>query len=238
MEKPIIGVTPLWDEERQSLWMLPEYMEAIQAAGGIPVVLPLKVRKTEFKRICESVDGILFTGGQDVDPALYHAKRSKECGPVCKLRDEMEAPLLMEALEQDKPVLAICRGHQLLNAVMNGSLYQDLKTEFPIAGAHDMDKPYDRTAHDVMLVQDGPLGALYGREKLAVNSCHHQAVRCAAPALEVMAWAEDGLDEACWCPGRRFVWGIQWHPEMLFKKDAEQLQIFKEFVKNCKQKTK
>jgi putative glutamine amidotransferase len=236
MEKPIIGVTPLWDEERESVWMLSDYMEAVQAAGGIPVILPLKVKKSEFKHLCESLDGILFTGGQDVDPSVYHAKRIKECGPASKLRDEMEVPLMREALEQDKPILAICRGHQLLNAVLNGSLYQDLKTEFPIAGDHNMEKPYDRTVHSVALVQDGPLAALYGKDELMVNSCHHQAVRCAAPDLTVMAWAEDGVDEACWCPGRRFVWSVQWHPERLFRKEPEQLQIFREFVKSCKKK--
>ncbi len=236
MEKPIIGVTPLWDEEREILWMLPDYLGAIQAAGGIPVILPLKMKKSEIGRICGSVDGILFTGGQDVAPALYHAKRSSECGPVCKLRDDMEAPLMLEALEKDRPVLAICRGHQLLNVVLNGSLYQDLKTEFPIAQNHRMEKPYNRPAHSVTLVQGGPLAALYGRDRLEVNSCHHQAVRCAAPDLEVMAWAEDGVDEACWCPNRRFVWSVQWHPERLFREEPDQLQIFREFVRACRKK--
>lgn len=234
MKKPLIGITPLKEREKKDPWMLPDYPEAIRAAGGIPVILPLKTGEEHIRRICKSCDGLLFTGGQDVDPSIYHAERMDYCGPACPERDEMETLLFQEAFQNDLPILGICRGHQLINAVMGGTLYQDLKEEFPVAQDHNLKKSHDdRIAHSVCLVQDSPLARLLGKDTLNVNSRHHQAVRSAAPGLNVMAWAADGVNEACWCPGRRFLWTVQWHPEQLFRKEPAQLSIFRAFVKNC-----
>lgn len=230
MKKPMIGVTPLWDADKEGTWMEKAYSEAVQTAGGIPMILPLKTDLEDIRRISKFCDGFLFTGGPDVDPALYRAETEEACGPLCPERDLMEAPLLKAVIEADRPALCVCRGHQLLNAVMGGTLYQDLKTDFPAAGGHRMEKPYDRTAHQAVLVQESPLAKLLGKEKIGVNSIHHQAVRCAAPGLDVMAWAEDGVNEACWCPDRRFLWSVQWHPELLFRKSPDQLKIFRAFV--------
>ena len=115
MEKPIIGVTPLWDGEKNSYWMLPGYLEGVQEAGAIPVILPLAADGADAARLADLCDGLLFTGGQDVSPQLYGEKRRPACGELCPARDALERELLNRALEQDKPILGICRGLQFLN---------------------------------------------------------------------------------------------------------------------------
>lgn len=215
---PIIGVTPLWDDKLQSVWMLSEYMDAIRAAGGIPVVLPLKADKVEIRQMVSTFDGFLFTGGQDVD--------------VCPERWALESALLDATLEADKPVFGICRGLQFINAALGGTLWQDLPTEHPSGLVHRQWKPYDKPTHTVSL--SGPIQELLSKVEIPVNTLHHQAVKDLAPGLEVMAVASDGLIEAAWMPGKRFVWGVQWHPEYMFKADADSLKLFEAFIHACK----
>ncbi len=216
--KPIIGVTPLWDAERESVWMIPEYLNAIRTAGGIPVILPLIAGKADIQQAVASLDGFLLTGGPDVG--------------TCPERDTLEALVLESALEADKPVLGICRGIQFLNVALGGTLWQDLPTEHPSAITHRQGKPYDQTTHSVSLA--GPLQSLLGKDHLAVNTRHHQAVKDLAPALSAMAFSPDGLIEAVHMPGKRFVWAVQWHPEYLFDKEADSLALFKAFINTCK----
>ena len=123
MEKPIIGVTPLWDEEKKSYWMLPGYLEGVKEAGAIPVILPLTTNGADIAQLVDLCDGFLFTGGQDVDPQLYGEAMEPFCGELCPARDALEQELLRQALERDKPILGICRGIQFLNAALGGTLY-------------------------------------------------------------------------------------------------------------------
>lgn len=138
MKKPIIGVTPLFDRERDSYWMLPGYLEGLEQAGAIPIVLPLPEDLDDLPQLVSLCDGLLFTGGQDVSPALYGETPKPTCGEICPARDRMEQALLHLALERDLPVLGICRGIQFLNAVLGGTLYQDLPTEHPSQTQHHM----------------------------------------------------------------------------------------------------
>ena len=216
--KPIIGVTPLWDAERESVWMIPEYLNAIRAAGGIPVILPLIAGKADILQAVTSLDGFLLTGGPDVG--------------TCPERDTLESLVLESALEADKPVLGICRGIKFLNVALGGTLWQDLPTEHPSAITHRQGKPYGQTTHSVSLA--GPLQELLGKDELAVNTRHHQAVKDLAPDLSAMAFSPDGLIEAVHMPGKRFVWAVQWHPEYLFDKEADSLVLFKAFINTCK----
>lgn len=218
MKISLIGVTPLWDDKLQSIWMLSEYMDAIRAAGGIPVVLPLKADKAEIRQMVSSFDGFLFTGGQDVD--------------ACPERWALESVLLDATLEADKPVFGICRGLQFINAALGGTLWQDLPTERPSDLVHRQGKPYDKPTHTVSL--SGPIQELLNKDPIPVNTLHHQAIKYLAPCLEVMAVASDGLIEAAWMPGKRFVWGVQWHPEYMFKADADSLKLFEAFIHACK----
>ncbi len=233
--KAIIGVVPLYDEKRESIWMLPGYLDGIYEAGGIPMILPLHAGEAELRRLDANIDGYLLTGGHDVNPELYGAEKSPSCGAVCESRDLLETMLYRIAGGTDKPVLGICRGIQLLNVLHGGTLYQDLPEEFRTERTldHHMTPPYDRTVHEVLLEKNTPLYDLLGQERLAVNSYHHQGVKELGGGLAVMAAAEDGLVEGIYAPDRKFVWGIQWHPEFIYQKDEASRKIFRAFVRAC-----
>jgi putative glutamine amidotransferase len=230
-KSPIIGVTPLWDAERTSVWMLPDYLEGIKAAGGIPVVLPLEMSKEDANRLVETCDGFLFTGGQDVTPELYGTKDATGTIIPSPERDRLETLLLEKALQDDKTVLGICRGLQFINAFLGGTLWQDLTSQHPSDIVHRQGKPYGVPTHKVML--DGDLKTLLGKDILEVNTLHHQAVKDLADGLMPMAVAPDGLIEAARMTSKRFVWAVQWHPEYMFKTDRDSLAIFSCFVRQC-----
>ncbi|MBQ3304433.1 MAG: gamma-glutamyl-gamma-aminobutyrate hydrolase family protein [Clostridia bacterium] len=231
--KPLIGLIPLVDAGRDSLWMLPGYMEGVASAGGLPVMLPLTDDEADLNRLCGLCDGFLLTGGQDVSPALYGQASIPECGETCPRRDAMEAGVLRRAMALDKPVLGICRGIQFINAALGGTLWQDLPSQHPSGTCHRQSVPYDAPSHDVAVLPDTPLAALLKRDALGVNSYHHQAVRELAPGLQPMALSPDGLVEALWHPDQRFLWAVQWHPEFAWKVSPEARAIFRAFVEAC-----
>ncbi len=231
MKKPIIGLIALVDEKRESYWMLPGYMEGIARSGGIAVMLPLTDRDEDIAQLTAHFDGFLFTGGHDVDPALYGQEKLDICGDLCPPRDKMEAKLLKAALAADKPVLGICRGLQLMNAVLGGTLYQDLVAEFGDKTNHRMAAPYGRAEHTVTFTQPLP-----GLEKtLGVNSCHHQGILDLAPGVEVWATAPDGLVEAIFVPGKCYARAVQWHPEFFAPGDPLSEAIFESLVAAAKE---
>ena len=234
MKKPLIGVLPLVDTEKDCYWMLPNYMQGIENSGGIPVMLPLTEDKEIIKQLVNTCDGFLFTGGQDVAPEIYNAKRTKECGESSSQRDNMESELFSLAYEQDKSIFGICRGIQFINAIMGGTLYQDLLTEHPTDTIHHQPHPYDKPIHNVTLVKNSPLHKLLDCDKLNVTSLHHQAVKVLAPRLECMAVSDDGLCEAVYAPDKSFVWAVQWHPEYSFFADENSRKIFKKFIDSMK----
>lgn len=234
MSKPLIGLIPLFDEEKESLWMLPGYMEGIAKAGGIPVMLPLTEDDAVLEQLSKTCDGFLLTGGHDVSPALYGEEVLKECGACCEERDLMERKLFALALSQDKAVLGICRGIQFMNAVLGGTLYQDLPTQRESILQHHQKPPYDIPIHNVELVEKLPLYQLLQKLEIAVNSYHHQAIHVLSDRLNAMAYAPDGLIEAVYMPEKSFVWGIQWHPEFSYKVDENSRKILEEFVRAAK----
>lgn len=210
--------------------MLPEYMDAIRSAGGIPVVLPLLAEPEDIERLAGKFDGFLFTGGHDVSPELYGATNSG-LSVCCPERDAMETFLLKAVLKADKPVLGICRGLQFINAVLGGTLWQDLPTEHPSDIVHRQGKPYDNPVHTVRL--QGELETLLQKTELRVNSRHHQAVRDLSPELKPAAVSPDGIIEAATMPGKRFVLAVQWHPEYLYNKDGDEFLLFESFIEAC-----
>lgn len=236
MKKPLIGVVPLWDEQKGSLWMLPGYFDGLLHAGAVPVMLPLTADAATLRRLAAVCDGYLFTGGQDVQPGFYGQTAHAQCGETCPARDAMEAELLTLALQADKPVLGICRGIQFLNAALGGTLWQDLPAQHPSPVTHHQAPPYDLPAHTVKVLPDTPLHSLLGRDTLPANSCHHQAVRELAPALRAMAAAPDGIVEAVYMPAKRFVWAVQWHPEFNYKAEPTSRAIFAAFVQAARQR--
>lgn len=234
MKKPLIGILPLVDTERESYWMLPGYMNGIERTGGFPIMLPLTSDEKDIRQMAELCDGFLFTGGHDVSPMYYREERLPECGECCIERDCMEGALLKEVVRRDKAVLGICRGIQLINAMFGGTLYQDLPTQYPSDLEHHQTPPYDVPVHEVILTKDTPLYDVLKIEKLQVNSYHHQGIKRLAPELCSMAVAQDGLVEAVYLPGKRFVWAVQWHPEFSFQSDEASCRIFETFVRASK----
>ena len=228
--KPIIGVMPLWDEEKDSIWMLPGYMDGLMEAGGLPVIFPFSTDEGDLRRLTRLCGGILLTGGDDVSPALYSETPLEGLVSCCEKRDRLEAVVLEEALALGTPVLGICRGLQFINARLGGSLYQDLPSQHPSAVEHRQKPPYDRSAHEVSVLRGSPLFSCLQTERLPVNSCHHQAIRTLAPGLAPMALSPDGLTEALTMPAQPFLWAVQWHPEFSYRTDENSRKIFRAFV--------
>ncbi|MGN1014438.1 MAG: gamma-glutamyl-gamma-aminobutyrate hydrolase family protein [Butyricicoccus sp.] len=235
-QRPVIGVLPLYDEEKESLWMLPGYPDCLQEAGALPLMLPQRMDQGEMEQVLRLCDGFLFTGGHDVNPELYGEKALPECGLWNEERDKLEAALFRLAYQEDKPMLGICRGIQLFNAMLGGTLYQDLPSQRSSSTEHHMHPPYDRPCHRVYLTHGEPLAQLLGCTELAVNSYHHQAVKRMADGLRMMARSEDNLVEAVYDPSKTFVWAVQWHPEFSFRSDGSAGKIVSAFVRACRNK--
>lgn len=229
-KKPIIGVVPLVDIERDSLWMLPGYMDGITEAGGLPVILPLTTDMKDIKQLVEQFDGFLFTGGQDVGPALYGEDVQYDNVISCSERDILEDELLQEAFHVNKPILGICRGLQLMNASLGGTLYQDLGSQYKSDIKHRMEIAPDQSWHKVKIVPDTLLSDIIKIDTYGVNSLHHQAVKKLSLFLKACAISEDGIIEGAYCPEKKFVLGVQWHPEFSYKKDVYAKEIFNAFV--------
>ena len=229
MKKPLIALIPQVDDEGR-WWMNPDYLNSVSRAGGVGVVLPLTWDDEELEEIAQRFDGFLFTGGPDVDPALYGQKTEDFCGEICTARDQMEMKLFRLAFDLDKPILGICRGIQLMNVALGGTLYQDLPSQFSSEVCHRvLEKPLAREVHEI-LVEDCPFGDL--PLKLMVNSRHHQAIDRLAPGLKVRARAHDGVIEAVYMPEKPWIRAVQWHPEN-FQNDLSRC-IFEEFISFCR----
>lgn len=231
--KPIIGVMPLWDDEKESIWMLPGYLDGIKEAGGLPIIFPLTDDEQEIVQLCNLCSGFLFTGGHDVGAEVYKEEALPGMVDSCEARDKLEQQVLEIAIADDLPVLGICRGIQFINASLGGSLYQDLPTQHPSDTEHHMTAPYDTEIHKVKIYDDTPLRKLLQEEEIGVNSYHHQAVKVLSPKLVAMAESEDGLIEAVYMPGKKFLWALQWHPEFSYKVDEKSRKIFEAFVNAC-----
>lgn len=230
MRKPLIGVLPLYDEQKDSYWMLPAYMKALEEAGAIPVMLPLTVDQSNLEQIATGMDGLLFTGGHDVDPKLYGQERVKQCGLSIPERDEMEQKLFQLALAVDLPLLGICRGIQIFNVLLGGTLYQDLPSQLDSKLKHVQQPPYDTPSHEVEVKRKSSLYRMVGKKRLDVNSYHHQAIDILAPGCKVMAVAQDGIIEAIEHPAYRYLMAVQWHPEFSYVADNVSKEIFRSFV--------
>ena len=236
---PLIGVTPLFDAAFDSCWMLNEYTRAIEESGGIPVVFSLGLDEEGSLQALERMDGVFFPGGQDVGPRHYGEEMLPTCGPTVPALDDLEIAMARRAFATQKPILAICRGMQMLNVALGGSLYPDIPTQ--LAGRplllHEQKGrvPVDYPIHTVALSEGSALHRIVGKTELHVNSLHHQSVKDAAPGLRVSSTATDGVIE---CVERKtgdaFCLGVQWHPEHLFKRDADARKIFAAFVEACR----
>ena len=184
-----------------------------------------------FVTLC---DGFFFTGGADVSPTRYGEQPKPACGDIQYNRDELEYRVLEQALRTAKPILAVCRGAQLVNVAFGGTLYQDIPSEMDTSIPHRQSEPKFSPSHSVTVWENTPLRALTGRERIPANSFHHQAIKTLGTGLEIMATADDGIVEAVYLPQVRYLRAYQWHPERLYENDRYNRLIFEDFIKACR----
>jgi putative glutamine amidotransferase len=189
------------------------YLTALERMGGTPLLVTPAHDDASIGRILGLADGLVLTGGEDVDPSFYGQEPHPKLSTVNRERDVMELAALRIALKRQMPVLAICRGHQLLNVAMGGTLFQDLPTDRAKGVLHEQDAPINKRWHSAKLEEDSQLARICGATELFINSFHHQGIDQLAPGLRAVAWAEDGLVEGVEALEHPWVLGVQWHPE-------------------------
>jgi putative glutamine amidotransferase len=233
--RPLIGVTTYLEREvRWGVWeveaaVVPAaYVHAIQAAGGRALLVPPS--EAGLEETLDALDGILFSGGSDLDPGLYGAEPHDETRGVHAERDRAETALLAGALERDMPVLAVCRGSQVLNVVLGGDLVQHLPDV--LGSERHKHTPGEFADHDVELRPGSRLASILGH-RAPVKSHHHQGFGRLGDGLEVVGWADDGTPEALEADGRRFALGVLWHPEegtdfALFRALVDEARAYRE----------
>ncbi|MDH5543051.1 MAG: gamma-glutamyl-gamma-aminobutyrate hydrolase family protein [Nitrospinota bacterium] len=222
--------------KHEYFWIKKDLAESVFKAGGIPFIIPACGTKIEAEQIMNSLDGLVISGGNfDIDPALYGAKRKKVSNIRKKERTISEILLLSEAIRQNKPVLGICGGEQLINVHFGGTLYQDIPSEIPGALDHVQKTHFSKTCHAVSIERGTLLAEIMGVTSAKVNSTHHQSIKDVAAGLTVSAMSPDGVIEAIEKPGDLFLLGVQWHPEFL-SGDDRQIALFKTLVGEAKKK--
>jgi putative glutamine amidotransferase len=212
------------------------YVDAVIRAGAAPLLIPNVTDKTLLRTLYDRLDGLLLSGGGDIDPTYYGESRHEKCGIPSPERDETELALTRWAIDEGMPLLAICRGIQVLNVALGGTLYQDIQAQAPEAERHSWSPGYPRNyiAHPVSVGPQTRLARIVGAGPLAVNSFHHQAIKDVASGLTVTASAPDQIIEAVEANGPAFVVGVQWHPEGLASDDVRAQRLFDALVKACR----
>lgn len=241
MLPPLIGVTPSRNKKTGRLEILEAYPRSIIRAGGIPLVIPLEISEENYVQVIERLDGLLLTGGGDIDTKRFGGKDHPRVSNVEPLRDELEIKLTQLAVRENKPFLGICRGIQVINVALGGTLYTDIHDQFSNAIKHDCFPPdyaRDHIAHNVRNDANSLLARSMGVTTVEVNSLHHQGLEKIAAELRVTAHAADELVEGVEIPGHPFGLGVQWHPECL-PDSLPMLALFRAFMDaSVQQKTR
>jgi putative glutamine amidotransferase len=236
--RPKIGLTMRLEIETRRFYLGRDYSEAVEASGGVPVHLSLIPKAAYIAEALSQLDGILLPGSDtDIDPSYYDQDPHPRLGKVIPEKDETDILVLAEAEKLGLPVLAICYGMQSLNVSRGGNLIQDIESHVANCIRHEQGKPADRSSHGITIAQHGILASLAvkgSNDKAKVNSSHHQAIGTLGENLVATAWANDGVIE-CIEDNRqgRFVFGVQWHPELSWQTDVLSKAIFDHFVENC-----
>ena len=231
--KPVIGITTDLDKKNNHM-LKNAYVNAIIQAGGLPIILPVGIEE-DVGQFAELIDGLLLTGGGDIDPTLFGEEPHPLLGEVEPQRDTVELDLFKEVLALNKPILGVCRGIQVINLAFGGNMYQDIyaqnRGDFL---QHSQKGPRTHASHFVQVEKDSLLASITKTNQIKVNSFHHQAVKDVPKPLRIIGTASDGVIEAIESTVHNFVLGVQWHPEALGQKnDAVSLQIFDAFIQEC-----
>jgi len=208
-----------------------DYSQAILYAGGAPVIVPAAQNRKSLSRVLDSVQGLILSGGPDVHPKRYGEEPMAGLGEVDEALDSMELMAAGLALERDIPILGICRGIQVLNIALGGTLYQDIPSQMPDSICHTPKTDKAVNTHTVRVEVKSRLRRILGKPEIWVNGKHHQAVKDPAPGLVVTARARDGVIEAVEHPGKPYVIGVQWHPEGTWRDDPFSKKLFRSFLR-------
>lgn len=237
MSRKIVGIlgstSAATEDSGPKQYLNRAYVWAVENAGGTPIILPVTREPAAISRYLGLLDGLVLSGGVDVDPACFGEEPHPQLGTVDDDRDTTELPLIREALAQDMPIFAICRGIQSLNVAMGGSLYQDIPSQVPSPIHHqqgDLKIPRGQTSHAVRVVPGSRLHSIVEAEEIRTNSFHHQALKQVAEGLVVTGYAEDDIIEAAESPSHRYVVAVQFHPEETAPNDLPSRRLFDAFV--------
>ena len=238
--RPLIGVPcrridePYWGVRYA---VFATYTRAIDLAGGAPVAIPLELSDESSHDLFERLDGLLLAGGADIHPKEFGEEIKPFCGEIDVTRDAIELQLTRRALAEQRPILGICRGIQLLNVAAGGSLYQDIPAKVPnsLHHSHRHGDPFDRRAHAIEIETSSRLAAALGVPRLDVNSLHHQSLKDIGPGLQIVSRAPDGIVEAVEGKSDAFVVGVQFHPEWMLDSDSRMLGLFRAFVQAARE---
>jgi putative glutamine amidotransferase len=234
MDSPLIGITTYrqTNDEGNKLFSLAEtYVRAVAQAGGIPVLIPLGIPNNHLKEIPSQLNGMLFSGGGDVSPDVYSSDNHPEVKFVDRDRDRVEIQLVLEAIHVRKPILGICRGLQVINVALGGTLLTHIpdQLEGALNHPHILGNPRDHLVHEVVITTDSNLSDILGQSRLMVNSLHHQGVETLASGLIPTAHSADGLVEGFELDGYPYGLAVQWHPEWLTAYEPMRA-LFRSFV--------
>jgi putative glutamine amidotransferase len=239
--RPVIGI-PCYAAERAGnnrpiFGNNRSYVQAVLRAGGAPILLPPVEDEDVLAALRPRLDGLLLSGGGDLDPTYYGAQALPETDVPDRARDYTEVQLTRWALKDELPILGICRGMQVINVVLGGTLVQDIPLQRPDAASHNYaPRPGDTIAHHLRVHADSRFAAIVGTAHPAANSFHHQALEKLGAGVETVAWAEDGLAEAIEAPEYPFVVAVQYHPEALDPADVPSQRLFSAFVEACRER--
>lgn len=236
MRQPVIGLNCKYaynDEAKEEVYIAyATYLESIVRAGGIPVVLPLFGNVAECRTMLDRIDGLVLTGGADIDPKRWSERKHPKAKLLHPKKEASDVLLASEALRRDMPVLGICYGHQLTNVILGGSLHQHLPDLEGMNRTHAL-KNKDKPRHDVRIASSSRLKDIMGVKEAHVNSYHHQAIATLGKGLEITAVADDGVIEGTESDRHRFLVNVQWHPERLAT-DRSQQKLFQALVSEAK----
>ncbi|HLR08792.1 MAG TPA: gamma-glutamyl-gamma-aminobutyrate hydrolase family protein [Bacillota bacterium] len=234
--KPLIGITPSMEIDEANYMTTNDNVRAVVESGGLPVIVPYLLKETDIEEITVTIDGLYATGGYDIDPTLFGEEPHPHLGTIIPARDTFEIMLVKKMLEKNKPILAVCRGSQILNLAAGGDMYQDIyaQTDRELL-QHQQKAPQDHASHFVHVREDSLLKRLVQMDKLRVNSRHHQANRTVQKPLQISGKASDMIIEAVESMAHTFVLGVQWHPENMFVSgDKVSQRIFQGFINACR----
>jgi putative glutamine amidotransferase len=244
MVQPVIGITPDYNPgnrkdmggKEPTYFLRARYLQAIQDAGGIPIVLPLVRGRIKQEHLLQRLDGLLVTGsGSDLAPELYGERQQVPFPRMSEERAQLELGLSKLAFRRGLPTLGICGGMQSMNVALGGTLFQDISSQLTTSIQHRPTRPASKASHLIHIESHSLLQQIAKRSSCSVNSSHHQSVKCVPSTFQASAIAPDGVIEAIEASSHPFWLGVQWHPEFLYRQDPVQRRLFLAFIKAARQ---